>query len=150
MSGKRNSSSPEISLKLPTSRSSPVEEFSSDVNGFVPSMLSLLESLPCSCFDSKLQELLAELQLREFESLSFVTTWHSSACKLLSLAEVSGFWSAVDSFSSSDIVFSTIAREATSSLFAEVLSLAHSALLSRSAAVWNSSCYKRETKLTIT
>ena len=101
------------------------------------SVARLLTSLSCSSCGWKLQELLAALQLREFES-SFLAT-----CNLLFLAEVSGFWSAVDSAPSSDNVFSTNSGEVISSLFARVLSLAHSAFRSRSAAVWNSSCDKR-------
>ena len=85
--------------------------------------------------------MLAELQLREFESLSFVTTLHFSACKPLFLLDVSGFWSDADSVPSSVNAF---LGEVVSFLFAELLSFAHSAFLRSSAAEWNSSCYKRQ------
>ena len=144
MSAKRNSASAVLLLKLLTSWQKSVEEFFSDVKTFVCSVLCLLASLSFSCFDSNLQQSLPEIQRREFESLSSVTTLHFSAGKSLFLLEVSRFWSAVDSVPSSVNVFLTNSGEVASSLFAELLSFAHSAFLSRPAAEWNSSCYKRQ------
>ena len=115
MSAKRNSASAVLLLKLLTSWQKSVEEFFSDVKTFVCSVLCLLASLSFSCFDSNLQQSLPEIQRREFESLSSVTTLHFSAGKSLFLLEVSRFWSDVDSVPSSVNVFSTNSGEEASS-----------------------------------